>query len=60
MTQRSIIEASPGWYVLRLKGSDSTGRYEVDREPIVGWETTLPRRGRRPTLGMADTNRVGL
>ena len=40
MTQR--ITAGPGWYVLRLTGSDRSGNYGIDREPIVGWETTPP------------------
>ena len=42
MTQRNIITAGPGWYVLRLTGSDRSGSYGIDREPIVGWATTAP------------------
>ena len=36
MAQRNIITAGPGWYVLRLTGSDRSGSYGIDREPIVG------------------------
>ena len=42
MTLRNIITASTGWYVLRLTGSDRSGNYGIDRELIVGWETTMP------------------